>query len=836
MSFWLGLDRIGLALARALTAACVRPTVQPADYDPARIDAGLPLFYVLENSGLADRQALELLCRQRGMPGPNRAVRAPGLNERRAVLYLRHLQGMVFRRPSRQLSDRLARLVSALKQDPGLEVQIVPVAIFWGRAPGREASWLKLLLAENWNVGGRLRKLLVVLLNGREAVFHVGTPLRMRRIVDEEPDAARAVRKIARVLRAHFRRQRAATIGPDLSHRRTLVSQILGSEPVRREIEETLRREKISTSQATARARRYAHEIAADYSPSFVRVMERVLGWLWNRLYDGIELGHGSNLPELAKGNELVYVPSHRSHIDYLLLPYILYHKGLVVPHVAAGINLDLPFVGRFLRRGGAFFLRRSFKGNRLYSSVFEQYLAFNLRKGFPIEYYVEGGRSRTGRLLQPKPGLLAMTAVSYQEKPRRPIVFVPVYFGYEKLVEGPAFLDELGGRPKRKETLRGALRSIRALRGRFGKVYVNIGQPIYLAQVLTEQSSGRRRNGNGEDRRPEWLSGVVAELARRIMTGINSAAAVGPVNLLAMILLATPRRAMPEQALIQQIELSVALLRKAPYSPLVTITRLSGAEIIDHGASLGMLSRRPHPLGDVIALQGEHAALMAYFRNNVLHLFALPSLIACCFRNAPMLTPARLLELARLAWPYMRAELFLRWSDDELERAMQRVIRVFVDRGLLEHQADEDHLIRPGSGTHGASQLTVLAHGALEMLERFYMTIALLLSHGSGRLTRDDLEHQCRLTAEHLSLLYEADAPEFFEPSLFSNFIDRLLERGVVWITEDGRLGYDDSLHAVDDDARLVLSDPVRRSIQQATRGTERNEPALPHAATAGR
>ncbi|HUO82785.1 MAG TPA: glycerol-3-phosphate 1-O-acyltransferase PlsB [Gammaproteobacteria bacterium] len=816
-------------LTRGLTSLCVRPRMQPDDYDVAVLRGEAPLFYVLENSGAADREALDALCRSRGLPRANRSVRGPGIAERRAVLYLSHLRGLLVQRPSRKLSDRLARLVAALKKHPDLDVRIVPVAVFWGRAPEREASWLKLMLAESWSVGGRLRKLLIMLVNGREVVIHVGAPMGLRPIVDAEPDAARAVRKIARVLRAQFRRQRAATIGPDLSHRRTLVRQVLGSQPVRRAIEETSRREKISGAQATARARRYANEIAADYSHAFVRFMDRVFGWLWNRLYDGIELGHGSNLAELARGNELVYVPSHRSHMDYLLLPYILYNRGLVVPHVAAGLNLNLPVLGRFLRRGGAFFLRRSFKGDRLYAAVFEQYLAWNLRKGFPIEYYVEGGRSRTGRLLQPRPGLLAMTAASYREKSRRPIVFVPVYFGYEKLVEGPSFLDELSGTPKRRETLRGALRSVTALRGRFGRVHVNIGQPIYLAQVLSEQASGRRKAGDGVNGRPEWLDAAVSVLARRIMTGINSAAAVGPVNLLAMILLATPRRSMTQSALIGQLDLSATLLRKAPYSPLVTVTRLSGTEIIGYGERLGVLERQVHPLGDVISLTAERAPLMAYFRNNILHLFALPSLIACCFRNTPMLTTARLLELVRLAYPYMRAELFLRWTDEELERSMQRVIRVLVDRGLLEHQADEDHLIRPGSGSNEASQLSVLARAALDMLERFYMTIALLLGEAPGRMTRADLEQQCRLTAEQLALLYGRVSPDFFDPTLFTHFIDRLLERGVVWPTAEGRLAYDESLRVVDEDAKLVLSDQIRRSILQATQATQATQAADP-------
>jgi glycerol-3-phosphate O-acyltransferase len=167
-----------------------------------------------------------------------------------------------------------------------------------------------------------------------------------------------------------------------------------------------------------------------------------------------------------------------------------------------------------------------------------------------------------------------------------------------------------------------------------------------------------------------------------------------------------------------------------------------------------------------------------------------------------------------------MRAELFLRWTDEELERGMQRVIRVLLDRGLLEHQADEDHLIRPGSGSNEASQLSVLAHGALEMLERFYMTIALLLGEAPGRMTRADLEQQCRLTAEQLAVLYGRDSPDFFDPTLFTHFIDRLLERKVVWPTAEGRLAYDETLRAVDEDAKLVLSDQIRRSILQATRG----------------
>ena len=228
-------------------------------------------------------------------------------------------------------------------------------------------------------------------------------------------------------------------------------------------------------------------------------------------------------LHEVATHKEIVYVPCHRSHIDYLLLSYIVYHQDLGMPHVAAGINLNIPIVGGILRRGGAFFLRRTFKGNRLYAAVFSAYLHEILVRGHSIEYFVEGGRSRTGRLLRPKGGMLAMTVQSYLRAPRRPIVFMPVYFGYEKLIEGDSFISELGGAAKRKESLGGLIRSVNALREDFGKVYVNVGRPIELEAILDAHQPDWRERPLEEDDKPEWIPEVIDEIGERIMREINS-------------------------------------------------------------------------------------------------------------------------------------------------------------------------------------------------------------------------------------------------------------------------------------------------------------------------
>jgi glycerol-3-phosphate O-acyltransferase len=117
-------------------------------------------------------------------------------------------------------------------------------------------------------------------------------------------------RKLSRVLRVHFRRLRIATIGPDLSHRRTLLNQVLNSDPVRRRSGATARSTSGRSHKSVAKARRYANEIAANYSYTTVRVMERLLTWLWNRLYDGVEVGGIERLKAVAAGNEVIYVPA----------------------------------------------------------------------------------------------------------------------------------------------------------------------------------------------------------------------------------------------------------------------------------------------------------------------------------------------------------------------------------------------------------------------------------------------------------------------------------------------------------------------------------------------
>ncbi len=807
-------------LAARVSRLWIRPAVLPAEPLSLIEKPGSRVCYVLEYGGLADRLALEQACQQSTLPLAGQGVVFAGQEESAALVILRPKKGLVFRRSRPQIPERLERLVGAGAEgtDEDEELLLIPVAVYWGRAPERERSWFKLLFSEQWEIGGRLRKFFTTLLYGRNTLVQFSEPLSLRRVLDEGLAPAIASRKVARILRAHFRQRRIATLGPDLSHRRTLVAEVLRSESVREAIRAEARGDARQRERLTAEARGYAREIAADMSYPMVRFLDKLLTWLWNRLYDGIRLSGMERVHALAEGRELVYVPCHRSHFDYLLLSYVLYHQGLSLPHVAAGVNLNLPVVGSILRSGGGFFLRRSFRGNRLYATVFYAYLRALITRGFSIEYFVEGGRSRTGRLLRPKGGMLVMTVESFLQEPRRPVVFVPVYFGYERLVEGKAFISELSGEKKQKETVFGLLRSLKALRADFGEVYVNVGEPIDLSSLLDRHRPVWREERLVPTDRPDWLTPVIAELEDEIMWRINGAAALTPISLLAIALLATPRQTMVQSTLERQLALMLDLMRRFPYSEARTLPELEPAAIIAHGVGLGVVRIETHPLGDLVLMRDSEAVLMTYFRNNVLHLFALPGLVAACFIQSRRLARDEVVRLVGLVYPYVRNELFLHWPPEEMETRVDEAIRALCELELLRLGDDGQTLSRPRAGSDLAFHLMQLGRLTLPMLQRYYMTIALLERYGPEKLSQDQLERLGELSAQRLSMVYGLRSPDFFDRKLFHEFIRGLRSAGVVRTDESGRLIFDTALSRVEEDARQVLGEQVCHSILSIT------------------
>ncbi len=536
----LGIANALLALLRRLLYLAVRTQVTPDRAADLGLDPARPVCYVLQDRHLSSLLVLDAEAQRLGLPSPVARMAAPFAAEKRSVFSV-ILNPHPLSLRQTDPSETLARLTLAVIADPAVDVQLVPVTVIWSRAPGSQDSLVKALFADAWATVGSLRQFFIILVNGRQTRVSFADPISLRRLVDGEAHAATAVRKANRFLRFHFRRMRESAIGPDLSHRWTLVDTMIATEPMQTAIAAEANRLGVGLAEAEGRARKFAWEIASDFSYPVLRAGELVLTRLWTRLYDAVRVLRVEEIAKAAPGKELVYLPNHRSHVDYLLLSYFVYMSGLAPIHIAAGANLNFPIVGPILRRGGAFFLRRSFKGEPLYAATFREYMHTMLAKGFPIAYFIEGGRSRSGRTLSPKGGLLGMTLESCMRGHPRPLLLVPVYIGYEKLLEGRTLIAELEGAPKKRESLGALFGAVKGLRRVYGNAYMNFGEPFPLEPFLDREAPGW--NALDDDARRDTARRLTGRLARAMAERINAAVVINPVNLFAMAILAVRAR-----------------------------------------------------------------------------------------------------------------------------------------------------------------------------------------------------------------------------------------------------------------------------------------------------
>lgn len=791
----------------------------------SEVPAAIVTVYVLQTYSRSNAILLDNETRRLGLPPALERIDAGPIHEKKAVFYLHHpSESRLYQPTTQQFPPRLQRLIDGLAQAPQLDVHLVPVTILWGRAPDKEDSWLKLLFTDSWNTPSQFKQLLNIGIHGHQTFIEFHEPQSLRKLVElAERDFPNLSTQtvVVNQLNHYLDSKREAILGPDLSDRRNVVRSVIETPDVQEAITQESLRERISIDAAQQRAFGYLNEIVSDYSYSAIRFADNTLTRLWTQLYDGVEVHNFSTVRELSDKYELIYTPCHRSHIDYLLLSYVIFRRGLMVPYIAAGDNLNLPVIGQLLRGGGAFFIRRSFKDAPLYSAVFREYLHSILMRNTPLEYFIEGGRSRTGRLLPPKTGMLAMTVQSYLRGHGKPIVFIPTYIGYERLMEGNTYVGELQGKPKEAESVIGLLKSLRKIERIFGKVHVNFGEPVFLDDMLRQHDAEGLSLASSHDPLPPPVVEAVKDTATEIMTQINRAAVINPVSLLSLVLLATPKHTLDEQTCIAQLDAYQALSRNLPYDERTEITSLSGREIISYGLKLKLIKRISHVLGDMIAIADQQAVLLTYFRNNILHLFILPSLVAALVEQNGRVARHDIHSVIQALYPFLKAELFLKWSAHELEPLIDRYIdELLATRLLLDDGRDQ--LFCPVPNSEQLKQLKMLAMPVKQSLERYFMILSVISRRGSGKITSKQAEDLGYLLGQRLSVLYEFDSPEFFDRALFRGFVHALDQQGYIDVDEDEQIHFGDRLQNIARNAPLVLDEDTLHMLEHLTAFTD--------------
>ncbi|MFM2597004.1 glycerol-3-phosphate 1-O-acyltransferase PlsB [Vibrio fortis] len=739
------------------------------------IDLGKPIVYALPFRSSVDLLTLQKHALELGLPDPLSPLDINGKSLQRYVF-------IASRKTLVQDDDHVpsssiavfTELLQLHESDSELDVQVIPATVLWGRKPGKENTQKPYLQAMNG-----LEKSRAVLLAGRDCLVRFSPVVSLRYMANSHGTDSTIAHKLARVARIHFSRQKLAASGPNLPSRQALFDRLLKSEAIKKAIEDEAKSKNISIEKASKEAQDIMDEIAANFSYSLIKRGEKILGWLWNKLYQGLHINNASTVRKLAQdGHEIVYVPCHRSHMDYLLLSYVLYHEGMVPPHIAAGINLNFFPAGPIFRHGGAFFIRRSFKGNKLYSTIFREYLAELFAKGYSVEYFSEGGRSRTGRLLQAKTGMLAMTIQAMLRGMNRPVTLVPVYIGYEHVMEVATYAKELRGKRKEKENAGLVLRTIRKLRN-FGKGYVNFGEPIQLNQYLNEHSPEWTKDIDPiGTSKPQWMTPVVNDLATKMMTNINDAAATNALTLCATALLASRQRALSRDSLVSQIDCYLSLLKNVPYSETFTVPKDSAEDLVKHAEALNKFLIESDTMGDIISLDRHQSILMTYYRNNIIHLFALPSLVAQMLIRQRELSITDIQKNVAIIYPFLKKELFLSYPEDKLEEVVANIISELERQGMIMVKDNEVTINQSNS-----QPLMLLGRTISETLQRYSIALNLLVENPD--LDKSELEQKSQDIAQRLGRLHGINAPEFFDKGVFASMFATLKQQA--YLDSDG-------------------------------------------------
>ncbi|MCK9230301.1 MAG: 1-acyl-sn-glycerol-3-phosphate acyltransferase [Syntrophales bacterium] len=607
--------------------------------------------------------------------------------------------------------DPLLQLIEA-QPEMTAPVFLVPQLVVYGRRREREVrSFMEILFGPSDNPGPVRRSVLFFRFSRKAAVISC-KPIDLQQFMAENRNASPGI--LSNLLRqeitSRINAERRSILGPLLKSRDEIVGQVLRDVEMVRVMQEIAEEEGSELQDVVRKASRYLHEIAADYRDSYIAVLDRILTWVWNNIYDGVVIDREglAKIREISKKMPFVIVPCHRSHIDYLLIHYIFYYNNIQLPFIAAGNNLLVWPIGHIFRRSGAFFLRRTFAGNRLYAQVFEKYIKVLLQEGHPLEFFIEGGRSRTGKMVMPKYGLLSMVIQAYREKACDDIAIIPVYIGYDKVIEEKSYLQELGGGVKKKESTAGIVKSSRVLKKRYGRVYLNIGEPIQIKEYLD------RADPSIEERTTEERQSLYRKMGYEIAHRINDVSVVTPFALVAAALLGHYRRGIAHDDLRSIIDELHDYLehRKVCFSSTFAGIDYAITEALNFFESSGNISKMGIDEDDepdeefaeiIYSVESGRRMGLEYYKNTILHFFLPISFVAASILSSDedTILLSRVMEdyrfLKRLFWN----EFIFDDESDDLEEIRETLLYL-ADRGMVarDHFFDEtSRLIITGRG-----------------------------------------------------------------------------------------------------------------------------------------
>jgi glycerol-3-phosphate O-acyltransferase len=645
-----------------------------------------------------------------------------------ALLFLKPARGLMRWRSGRS-TECLAELI-ALQRSQETPLLLVPQFLFWDRKPDRYNRSILDLVFGHPDAPGRLRKMINFVVNHRRSLVHVGEPVNLREFLAEHDgnlEGEDLNRQLRWRLNHQFLLESKVVKGPVIKDSKRMRSELLRNENFRDDLERIAVEQGWSSEKVHKQAARYLKELAADFQMWMIEAFSMVLAILWNRLYEGVEMDEEGldRLRTAAKEAPLIVVPTHKSHIDYLVITYFFYHHGLITPHIAAGANLNFFPLGWLFRAAGAFFIRRSFKDNPVYNLVFRYYIRKLVKEGYWIEFFPEGGRSRTGKLLAPRLGLVRELIECLEDGVGEDLYFCPVSIGYEKVIEENVYSQELSGTEKKSESVGEILKATRVLASKYGRIYMRFAEPISAREFI-------RRWGTDDDQGVRRLDAKnIKRFGYTLVHGMNDASIVSPSSLVATVLLAHPRDAISRSQLVMRVgyllnyvvgkggHLSETLQSVWDHRAEQLESPPEGAEL-ERGASESLtwgvelyrarllareldevltgtlnlfadsIDSRDYGDESVYSLKKGARSKLNFYKNNTIHLLAHDAILAAAMRAAgeDVISYDRLHSVCLLMSQLLKREFVYR-PQDSFEGQFIDTLGRFVESGWVEENPD---------------------------------------------------------------------------------------------------------------------------------------------------
>lgn len=506
-------------------------------------------------------------------------------------------------------------------------IELLPVFIRWRRhvrGEQRKLSEYLLGLSSSPNLLGKMWYLIrkrsdSTVLSLPAIPFTPGEVIEKDNLL-EETQAMRVAKTMRRKVLVSFAQEMRVAHGPKYHSPVEVKEELLRDVSIQKTIDEEAVSRGVNRKRVMLEAYKNLNEIVADYRFRFVEIMNVILYFLFNHVFDGIDFEEKEiqELRDLMKTKPVVFTSCHRSHLDYLVIPYLLFHEDIVTPHIVAGVNLSFWPVGMFLRMGGAFFIRRSFRGDQLYTLCVRKYIEYLLKNRYNIKVFIEGTRSRSGKMLPPAYGILKMVMETCTTNAVDDIALVPTSLCYDEVLEEGSYTKELMGAKKEKESAKGFLQSRKLIRRNIGKVYVHFGKPVLVKDVA------KNAEEIGQD--PTlMLQKTAIELSKRI----NDVTPVTPKSIVCSVLLSHTSGGISLEEILRASEKTIEYVwwAKAP----VGVSMDSSFKRAVEG-----IVRRMHKTGAIGIQDGvprvyftppKQRIRLNFYKNNAMHILILPAI-----------------------------------------------------------------------------------------------------------------------------------------------------------------------------------------------------------------